>query len=180
MTGPEKTPPALRRMKRKPVLRDHLLFCCTVPPCLSLWERGLSAAKTERVFVEGRQALSVTCGDSSPRGRAKGWALLRLLPEGEPRGGRHRILTGKMERIDTDTLHFSCFPAPALPGVFFSQQSLAPAGMASSTMMRWSFSSPFSVWTAESSMPRLSWPIILRGGRLTMATKVLPMSCSGS
>ena len=41
----------------------------SVSPCLSLWERWPSAARTER-------ALSVTCGDSSPRGRAK---------EGEPR-----------------------------------------------------------------------------------------------
>jgi len=37
----------------------------------------------------GRNALSVTCGDSSPRGRAKG---LHMLEQ-------------KMERICTDTLH---------------------------------------------------------------------------
>ena len=53
-------------------------------PCLSLWERWLSEAKTER----GNQALSVTCGDSSPRGRAKGLLLER-----------------EMERICTDALH---------------------------------------------------------------------------
>ena len=34
------------------------------------------------------------------------------------------------------------------------QQSFAPAGMASSTISRCSFSSPFSVWTAEMSIPQ--------------------------
>ena len=38
-------------------------------PCLSLWERWLSEAKTERA---NGKTLSVTCGDSSPKGRAKG------------------------------------------------------------------------------------------------------------
>ena len=38
-------------------------------PCLSLWERGPSAARTERA---NGKTLSVTCGDSSPKGRAKG------------------------------------------------------------------------------------------------------------
>ena len=57
-------------------------------PCLSLWERWPSAARTERanngnvqsekcwhlrrqMTSRGRKALSVTCGDSSPKGRAK-------------------------------------------------------------------------------------------------------------
>ena len=44
---------------------------CT--PCLSLWERCLSEAKTERVYAERDcKALSVTCGGSSPKGRAGG------------------------------------------------------------------------------------------------------------
>ena len=60
------------------------------------------------------------------------------------------------------------------------QQSLAPAGMASSSMTRWSFSSPFSLCTAESSIPHDSWPIIFLGGRLTMAASVLPTRASGS
>ena len=39
-------------------------------PLVSFWERRLSEAKTER---ENRgKALSVTFGDSSPKGRAKG------------------------------------------------------------------------------------------------------------
>ena len=42
-----------------------------LPPC-SFWERRLSEAKTERENRE--KALSVTFGDSSPRGRAKGVA----------------------------------------------------------------------------------------------------------
>ena len=41
-------------------------------PCLSLWERWPSAARTERVNKKDCKALSVTCGDSSPKGRAKG------------------------------------------------------------------------------------------------------------
>ena len=57
-------------------------------PCLSLWERWWPAARTERGQItatsigkcwhlrrqmtsRGRKALSVTCGDSSPKGRAK-------------------------------------------------------------------------------------------------------------
>ena len=60
------------------------------------------------------------------------------------------------------------------------QQSLAPAGMESSSSRRCSFSSPFSLWTAEISMPLLGMPIILRGGRFRMATAVLPMRSSGS
>ena len=39
--------------------------------------------------TQGREALSVTFGDSSPRGRAKGL----------------RVLAREMERICTDTLH---------------------------------------------------------------------------
>ena len=49
-------------------------------PCLSLWERWPSAAKPERgnsdhtIGSQGLicKTLSVTCGDSSPKGRAKG------------------------------------------------------------------------------------------------------------
>ena len=63
---------------------------------------------------------------------------------------------------------------------FWVQHILAPAGILSSSMTRWSFFSPFSVWTAEMSIPQLSWPIIFRGGRLTMASRVLPTSSSGS
>ncbi len=60
-----------------------------------------------------------------------------------------------------------------------SQHSFAPAGMASSIIIRFSFSSPFSVWMADSSMPLDSRLIIFRGGRLVMATRVLPISSSG-
>lgn len=65
-------------------------------------------------------------------------------------------------------------------GAIRFQQSFAPAGMLSSTSSRCSFSSPFSVWTAEISMPQESWPIIFRGGRFRMATAVLPMRSAGS
>ena len=48
----------------------------------------------------GRKALSVTCGDSSPKG--------------EP---RHRILAQEMERICIDTLHslFYGYPSMRVP-----------------------------------------------------------------
>ena len=42
-------------------------------PLVSFWARRLSEAKTERENRE--KALSVTFGDSSPRGRAKGCTL---------------------------------------------------------------------------------------------------------
>ena len=72
-------------------------------------------------------------------------------------------------------------PAAAAKSLFRSPQHIfAPAGMASSSMTRLSFSAPFSLWTAEISMPQLSRPIILRGGRLTIASSVLPTRASGS
>ena len=63
---------------------------------------------------------------------------------------------------------------------YLFQHSFAPAGILSSTMMRFSFSSPCSVCTADSSIPQDSRPIILRGGRFTIATSVLPTRASGS
>ena len=47
-------------------------------PLVSFWERQLSEAKTERENRE--KALSVTFGDSSPRGRAKGCTLFYFSP----------------------------------------------------------------------------------------------------
>ena len=61
-----------------------------------------------------------------------------------------------------------------------SQHSFAPAGTLSSMSIRCSFSSPFSLWTAEISIPQLGMPIILRGGRFRMAMAVLPIRSSGS
>ena len=60
------------------------------------------------------------------------------------------------------------------------QHSLAPAGMESSSSSRCSFSSPFSLCTAEMSMPQEGMPIIFRTGRFRMATAVLPTRSSGS
>lgn len=120
-----------------------------------------------RQFFYWVQVLAERCGRERRRSAGTRW---RSLP-GSCSGGAARPFEKGRKPSGL---------AGGLPFRWFSQQSLAPAGMASSTMMRWSFSSPFSVWTAESSMPQLSWPIILRGGRLTMATKVLPMSSSGS
>ena len=53
-----------------------------LPPLVSFWERRLSEAKTERENRE--KALSVTFGDSSPKGRAKGVAprFIFLRPPG--------------------------------------------------------------------------------------------------
>ena len=47
-------------------------------PLVSFWERRLSEAKTERENRE--KALSVTFGDSSPKGRAKGCTPLHFSP----------------------------------------------------------------------------------------------------
>ena len=69
---------------------------------------------------------------------------------------------------------------PPMGGPVRYQQSFAPAGMASFSMRRFSFSSPFSLWTADRSMPHDSWPIIFLGGRLITAASVLPTSASGS
>ena len=71
-------------------------------------------------------------------------------------------------------------PWRGAPSVTFCQHSLAPAGTLSSISIRCSFSSPFSLCTAEISMPQEGMPIIFRGGRFRMAMAVLPISCSGS
>ena len=57
--------------------------------CLSLWERWPSEARTER-------ALSVTCGDSSPKGRAK-----------ELSGIRQKVTP---ERVQKKALRISIYP----------------------------------------------------------------------
>ena len=67
-----------------------------------------------------------------------------------------------------------------LNAFFRRQQSCAPAGTESSSIIRCSSSLPSFSQTAESSMPLESCPIILRGGRFRIATTVLPTSCSGS
>ena len=55
------------------------------------------------------------------------------------------------------------------------QQSFAPAGIASSSIRRFSLSS----FSADSSIPQDSRPIIFLGARLVQATRVLPTSSSG-
>ena len=76
---------------------------CT--PCLSLWERWLSEAKTERVHMGATpsQSPSVTA-----------------LPRGEPRGCTNRMFAREMERIRTDTLHFPSYDHPLNCRPFFS------------------------------------------------------------
>ena len=54
--------------------------------------------------TQGGKALSVTCGDSSPRGRAKGLYL---------------HVGTKMERICIDTLHSLFYDRPSNPGALF-------------------------------------------------------------
>ena len=75
---------------------------CT--PCLSLWERCLSEAKTERVHMGATpsQSPSVTA-----------------LPRGEPRGCTNRMFAREMERIRTDTLHFLYYDHPINGRPFF-------------------------------------------------------------
>ena len=71
------------------------------PPCLSLWERWLSEAKTER---ENQGAMP----SQSPS--------VTALPEGEPRGCTS---TREMERICTDTLHSLFHNHPSNVGAVF-------------------------------------------------------------
>ena len=69
---------------------------------------------------------------------------------------------------------------PLCGELFAAQYSFAPAGMWSSRMMRLRRSSPSSLCSAEIIMPQESMPIIFLGGRLVMASRVLPTSVSGS
>ena len=59
--------------------------------------------------TQGGKALSVTCGDSSPRGRAKGLYL---------------HVGTKMERICIDTLHSLFYDRPSSPGALFSESAV--------------------------------------------------------
>ena len=152
---------------------------------------GESYVKSVKIKTGGRACVPrfLKLSKNSPAGKP------RRVPSSPDDGIKSKsVISGDM-RLGNDTSHggwgdyFARNRIPPAMRPFvgkgpwpFSticQQSLAPAGMASSTMMRWSFSSPFSLWTAEISMPWLSWPIIFRGGRFTMATKVLPTSSSG-
>ena len=76
-------------------------------PLVSFWERRLSEAKTERENRE--KALSVTFGDSSPKGRAKGV----------------RILTRETERIFADTLRQLFYVSSIFPAILVSSSALA-------------------------------------------------------
>ena len=84
-----------------------------------------------------------------------------------------RLIGSKRFRVSV----FSLLKLPLLSvqPPYSNYTSLAPAGILSSRMTRFSLS-PRS---ADRSMPQLSWPIILRGARLVTATKVLPTSSSG-
>ena len=75
---------------------------CT--PCLSLWERWPSEAKTERAHMGATpsQSPSVTA-----------------LPREEPRGCTNRMFAREMERIRTDTLHFPSYDHPLNYRPFF-------------------------------------------------------------
>ena len=64
--------------------------------CLSLWERWLSEDGEGKLG----KALSVTFGDSSPRGRAKGPYFVNSM------------FAQEMERICTDTLHSLFYDRP--------------------------------------------------------------------
>lgn len=77
-------------------------------------------------------------------------------------------------------LHRLASVASNLARTSHHQYSLDPAGMWSSTMRRCRSSLPSFWLTALMTMPQLSMLIILRGGRLVMAIRVLPMSSSGS
>ena len=58
-------------------------------------------------------------------------------------------------------------------------QKRAPAGRLSSSISSWTRSSPSSFHSEDRSIPQESRPIIFRGGRLTMAARVLPTRSSG-
>ena len=80
-------------------------------PCLSLCERWPSAARTERVNKKDCKALSVTCGDSSPKGRNGAYRTDTL----------HELFYGK-GRFLFALYSFACF-MDRLMRFFFSSTS---------------------------------------------------------
>ena len=85
-------------------------------PCLSLWERWPSAARTERAITatSNRKMLAPSQADDVPRAQGSLSHQVTALPKGEP---RHRILAQEMERICIDTLHslFYGYPSMRVP-----------------------------------------------------------------
>ena len=99
MGRPHKT---VKQAQRYHLLRLFLyhLILCEPPLPLSL---GEVSERSEDGEGNRCKTLSVTCGDSSPGGRAK------------------KVILTEMERIGTDTLHESFYgPPPNLAGVFYS------------------------------------------------------------
>ena len=124
---------------------------------------------TERLSIEFRRGRRLDAPPLPTRTITAGWGHpAPAHARGEaPLGGRCK----KRERRGR-----SLFSLLFSPG----QHSLAPAGMESSSSSRCSFSSPFSLCTAEMSIPQEGMPIIFRAGRFKMATAVLPTRSSGS
>ena len=75
---------------------------------------------------EGSKALSVTFGDSSPGGRAKGG----LYPS-------YSLLARKMERICTDTLHLLFYVHPQKALTVFSRSGLSFCPVVGKTVSDW-------------------------------------------
>ena len=80
----------------------------------------------------------------------------------------------ELKSMRRKTAQVSDWPAPFRIFAIITYTSREPAGILSSSITRFSLS-PRS---ADSSIPQDSCPIILRGGRLVTATRVLPTSSS--
>ena len=89
--------PSVKVRRERPMCRSALVGA----PCLSLWERWPSAARTERVYVYGTNGRSHSKTLQGPL--SLGFAE-PALPEGEPRGGRRYRSTAQVL--------FATWPAP--------------------------------------------------------------------
>ena len=109
-----------------------------VIPCLSLWERWPSEARTEWVYADGCKTLSVTCGDNSSRGRAKGGlrrctgGYRRTYSRRGSQGGAPRSIVYWQEKwsISAAIRSTLCFMTThQTPAGVFPFRCLAPAGL---------------------------------------------------
>ena len=169
-----KSLPTPQRPKSPPIPRSRIPPR-EIPP--KTHKKFLSTFQTRKVlncFVFRFE--SVNCNLAHQRGgenafpRGKLWVLPHQWNQ---RSTHNPSLTGGLGKKRLQTSPVRHWGEAPLRFQFYT--SLAPAGMELSSMTRFSFS-PRS---AESSIPRLSWPIIFRGARLVTATRVLPSSSSG-
>ena len=188
-------PASVRRQSRHRLSKKSVLCHCEVCVCKP-WQSlkfrfHVDFLKNQNLLLEiptsGFALLGMTLGFFDTLKRQSRQRLRHLLlpcprlrrrSQTSPVAVPEILCSHSLRRISTAATPFRSLDSASGGGrerPLSAQTKRAPAGIASSSMSRFSFS-PRS---ADSSIPQLSCPIILRGGRFVTATSVLPTSASG-